>query len=149
MTNYHVSVQWWVLKLFPQNKPAFSGHVPVLLTTKAPPSPPLPSPSLSACLHINYCDMQVAKGHEWARNMHDLGLSEFLEVILVGYNWRAKGAVLINTFFCIIYRYFRLSMLVPSFFYVLLYPCPSVVYSAAAASKPYAPVAAHKESSVR
>ena len=40
-------------------------------------------------------------------------------------------------------------MLVPSFFYVLLYPYPSIVYSAAAASKPYAPVAAYKESHVR
>ena len=80
------------------------------------PLPLLPSPPLSACLHINYCDMQVAKGHAWARNMHDLGLSKFLEVILVGYNWWAKGVVLIITFFCIIYRYFWLSMLVPSFF---------------------------------
>ena len=40
-------------------------------------------------------------------------------------------------------------MLVPSFFYVLLYPYPSIVYSAAAASKPYAPVAACKETNVR
>ena len=34
----------------------------LFLTTKAPSSPPLPSPLLSACLHIN-CDMEVAKGH--------------------------------------------------------------------------------------
>ena len=27
------------------------------------PLPLLPSPPLSAFLHINYCDMQVAKGH--------------------------------------------------------------------------------------
>ena len=91
----------------------------LFLTTKAPPapprsSPPLPSPPLSICLHINYCDMQVAKCHTWARNMHDLGLSEFL--YLWAKYWRAKGAVLIITFFCIIYRYFWLSMLVSSFF---------------------------------
>ena len=48
------------------------------------PLPLLPSPSLSACFHIN-CDMEVAfKGHALARNMHDLGLSDFREVILVG-----------------------------------------------------------------
>ena len=98
----------------------------LLLTTKAPSfpplpflpslsSPPLPSPPLSACLHIN-CDMQVAKGHAWARNMHDLGLSEIFLRLYLKANWRAKGAVLFITFFCIIYRYFWLSMLVPSSF---------------------------------
>ena len=34
----------------------------LFLTTKAPSSPPLSSPLLSACLHIN-CDMEVAKAH--------------------------------------------------------------------------------------
>ena len=104
-------------------------------TSFSPPNPLplLPSPPLSACLHINIVTCK------WQRVMHEpetcmtLDSQSFFRLYLKA-NWRAKGAVLIITFFCIIYRYFWLSMLVPSFFYVLLYPCPSIVYGAAAAS---------------
>ena len=109
LTNYQVSVQWWVLKLFLQNKPAFSGHVPL----SHHQSPCLPSPPLPWVLAF-----------KWQRVMHEpetrmaLDSQSFLRLYLWA-NWRAKG-----TFFCIIYRYFWLSMLVLSFF---MYSCTHVL----------------------
>ena len=75
------------------------------------PSPPLPW--VLACTVIVTC--------KWQRVMHEpetymtLDSQSFFRLYLWA-NWRAKGAVLIITFFSIIYRYFWLSMLVPSFF---------------------------------
>ena len=75
------------------------------------PSPPLPW--VLACTVIVTC--------QWQRVMHEpetymtLDSQSFFRLYLWA-NWRAKGAILIITFFCIIYRYFWLSMLVPSFF---------------------------------
>ena len=113
LTNYQVSVQWWVLKLFLQNKPAFSGHVP-LSHHQSPSLSSLPLPSVPACtLIIVTC--------KWQRVMHEpetcmtLDSQSFFRLYWWA-NWRAKGVVLIITFFCIIYRSFWLSMLVPSFF---------------------------------
>ena len=113
LTNYQVSVQWWVLKLFLQNKPAFSGHVP-LSHHQSPSLSSLPLPSVPACtLIIVTC--------KWQRVMHEpetcmtLDSQSFFRLYWWA-NWRAKGVVLIITFFCIIHRYFWLSMLVPSFF---------------------------------
>ena len=74
-------------------------------------SPPVPW--VLACTLIVTC--------KWQRVMHEpetcmtLDSQSFFRLYLKA-NWRAKGAVLIITFFCIIYRYFWLSMLVPSFF---------------------------------
>ena len=108
LTNYQVSIQWWVLKLFLQNKPAFSGHVPPS-HHQSPSLSSLPLPWVLACtLIIVIC--------KWQRVMHEpetcmtLDSQSFLRLYLWA-NWRTKG-----TFFCIIYRYFWLSMLVPSFF---------------------------------
>ena len=118
LTNYQVSVQWWVLKLFLQNRPAFmSGHVP-LSHHQSPSlsSPPLPSPPLPWVLA---CTLIVT--WKWQRVMHKpetcmtLDSQSFFRLYWWA-NWRAKGVVLIITFCCIIYRYFWLSMLVPSFF---------------------------------
>ena len=113
LTNYQVSVQWWVLKLFLQNKPAFSGHVP-LSHHQSPSLSSLPLPWVLACtLIIVTC--------KWQRVMHEpetcmtLDSQSFFRLYWWA-NWRAKGVVLIITFFCIIHRYFWLSMLVPSFF---------------------------------
>ena len=112
LTNYQVSVQWRVLKLFLQNKPAFSGHVP-LSHHQIPSLSSPPLPWVLACTLIVTC--------KWQRVMHEpetcmtLDSQSFFRLYLKA-NWRAKGAVLIITFFCIIYRYFWLSMLVPSFF---------------------------------
>ena len=109
LTNYQVSVQWWVLKLFLQNKPAFSGHVPL----SHHQSPSLPSPPLPWVLAF-----------KWQRVMHEpetcmtLDSQSFLRLYLWA-NWRAKG-----TFFCIIYRYFWLSMLILS---VFMYSCTHVL----------------------
>ena len=75
------------------------------------PSPPLPW--VLACTVIVTC--------QWQRVMHEpetymtLDSQSFFRLYLWA-NWRAKGAILIITFFCIIYRYFWLSMLFPSFF---------------------------------
>ena len=113
LTNYQVSVQWWVLKLFLQNKPAFSGHVP-LSHHQSPSLSSLPLPSVPACtLIIVTC--------KWQRVMHEpetcmTSDSQSFFRLYWWANWRAKGVVLIITFFCIIHRYFWLSMLVPSFF---------------------------------
>ena len=114
LTNYQVSVQWWVLKLFLQNKPAFSGHVP-LSHHQSPSLSSLPLPSVPACtLIIVTC--------KWQRVMHEpetcmtLDSQSFFRLYWWA-NWRAKGSVvLIITFFCIIHRSFWLSMLVSSFF---------------------------------
>ena len=113
LTNYQVSVQWWVLKLFLQNKPAFSGHVPPS-HHQSPSLSSLPLPWVLACtLIIVTC--------KWQRVMHEpetcmtLDSQSFFRLYWWA-NWRAKGVVLIITFFCIIHRSFWLSMLVPSFF---------------------------------
>ena len=112
LTNYQVSVQWWVLKLFLQNKPAFSGHVP-LSHHRSPSLSSPPLPWVLACTLIVTC--------KWQRVMHEpetymtLDSQTFVRLYLWA-NWRVKGVVLISTFFCIIHRYFWLSMLVPSFF---------------------------------
>ena len=111
LTNYQVSVQWWVLKLFLQSKPAFSGHVPLSHHQSPSLSPPLPW--VLACTLIVTC--------KWQRVMHEpetwmtFDSQSFLRLCWWA-NWRAKGVVLIITFFCKINRYFWLSMRVPSFF---------------------------------
>ena len=80
------------------------------------PSPPLPSPPLPWVLA---CTLIVT--WKWQRVMHrpetcmTLDSQSFFRWYWWA-NWRAKGVVLIITFCCIIYRYFWLSMLVPSFF---------------------------------
>ena len=108
LTKYQVSVQW-VLILFLQTKPA---PVDVYLFL-ASLSPFLPSPG---CLLVH--SYVTCK---WQRFMYEpeacmmLDSKSFWRLNLWA-NWRAKGVVLIVTFFCIIYRSFWLSMLVPSFF---------------------------------
>ena len=74
----------------------------------------LPLPWVLACTLIVTC--------KWQRVMNEpeicmtLDSQSFLRLYLWA-NWRAKGVVLIITFFCIIiHRCFWLSMLVPSFF---------------------------------
>ena len=110
LTNYQVSVQWWVLKLFLQNKPAFSGHVP-LSHHQSPSLSSLPLPWVLACTLIIVT-------FKWQRVMHEpetyvtFDSQSFFRLYWWA-NWRAKGVVLIITFFSIIYRYFWLSMLVP------------------------------------
>ena len=122
LTNYQVSVHWWVLKLFLQSKPAFSGHVP-LSHHQSPSLSSPPLPWVLACALIVTC--------KWQRVMHEpetcmtLDSQSFFRLYLWAKYWRAKGAVLIITFFCIIYRYFWLSMLVPSF---LGAPVPTSFY---------------------
>ena len=80
------------------------------------PLPLLPSPPLP---WLPACTLIVT--WKWQRVMHEpetcmtLDSQSFLRLYLWA-NWRAKGVVLIITFFCIIYRYFWLSMLLPSFF---------------------------------
>ena len=120
LTNYQVSVQWWVLKLFLQNKPAFSGHIP-LSHHQSPSLSSLPLSWVLACTLIVTC--------KWQRVMHEpetcmtLSSQSFFRLYLWA-NWRVKGVVLIITFCCIIHRYFWLSMLVPSFF---MYSCTHVL----------------------
>ena len=140
LTNYQVSVQWWVLKLFLQNKPAFSGHVP-LSHHQSPSLSSLPLPWVLACtLIIVIC--------KWQRVMHEpetcvtLDSQSFFRLYWWA-NWRANGVVLIITFFCIIYRYFGWVCFSPHF---LRAPVPTSFYclwcSSSKLSKPYVPVAA-------
>ena len=70
-------------------------------------APPLPSPE---CLLAHWFWHASDKG-----SCMTLDSQSFLRLYW-WVNWRANGVVLIITFFCIIYRYFWLSMLVPSFF---------------------------------
>ena len=122
LTNYQVSVQWRVLKLFLQNKPAFSGHVP-LSHHQSPSLSSLPLPWVLACtLIIVIC--------KWQRVMHEpetcvtLDSQSFFRLYWWA-NWRANSAVLIITFFCIIYRYFGWVCLSPHF---LRAPVPTSFY---------------------
>ena len=113
-TKYQVSVQW-VLNLFLQN--ILQCRCTSLLPPK--PSPLSPPLSASACTLIRIIYIIVTCIRR--RVMHEpetcmtLDSQSFFRLYLWA-NWRAKGVVLIITFFCIIYRYFWLSMLVPSFF---------------------------------
>ena len=121
LTNYQVSVQWWVLKLFLQNKPAFSGHVP-LSHHQSPSLSSLPLPWVLACtVIIVTCKWQMVMNEPGTCMVFDS--QSFLRLYWWA-NWRAKGAVLIITFFCMIYRYFWLSLLVPSFF---MYSCTHIL----------------------
>ena len=122
LTNYQVSIQWWVLKLFLQNKPAFSGHVPPS-HHQSPSLSSLPLPWVLACtLIIVIC--------KWQRVMHEpetcvtLDSQSFFRLYWWA-NWRANGVVLIITFFCIIYRYFGWVCLSPHF---LRAPVPTSFY---------------------
>ena len=121
LTNYHVTVQWWVLKLFLQNKPAFSGHVP-LSHHQSPSLSSLPLPWVLACTVI-IVTWKFQRVMNEPGTCMTLDSQSFLRLYWWA-NWRAKGAVLIITFFCIIHRYFWLSMLVPSFF---MYSCTHVL----------------------
>ena len=82
-------------------------------------SPPKPLPLL-----LSSPPLPWVLAFKWQRVMHEpetrmtLDSQSFLRLYLWA-NWRAKG-----TFFCIIYRYFWLSMLVLSFF---MYSCTHVL----------------------
>ena len=119
-TKHQVSVQW-VLKLFLQNKPATRGCVPLSRQS-------LPSPPLGACLYTNMWHASdkgscMSQKHAWSWTLR-VSWGYTYSTVCKGSenreigtgNWRAKGIVLIITFFCIIHRSFWLSMLVPSFF---------------------------------
>ena len=122
LTNYQVSVQWWVLKIISTKQTCLQWTC----TSFSPPKPLplLPSPPLSWVLA---CTLIVT--WKWQRLMHEPGTcmtldsQSFLRLYWWA-NWRAKGAVLIITFFCMIYRYFWLSLLVPSFF---MYSCTHIL----------------------